>query len=169
MLPVIHAGQVLGVFEIAAFQPFKEREIQLMDALMPILAVALEIMARNQRTRDLLAATREQAERMEKQAAQLEEQTVEMEAQQAELRETEDWFRSIIESAADGMLVADAAGRILLANPAAERLLGAPAGALLGQDLKARLAGSALHWSEHALPARGNRSDCVSVSLRAAA
>jgi response regulator RpfG family c-di-GMP phosphodiesterase len=36
---------------------------------------------------------------MEKQAAQLEEVQVEMEAQQAELLETENWFRSIIETA----------------------------------------------------------------------
>jgi len=73
---------------------------------------------------------------MEKQAAQLEEQSVEMEAQQAELLETENWFRSIIETAPDGMLVVDTAGRILLANPKAEEMFGYAAGELVGGQIE---------------------------------
>ena len=86
--------------------------------------------------RELLASTQEQAERMEKQAAQLEEQTVEMEAQQAELLETENWFRSIIETAPDGMLVVDARGRILLSNPNADKLFGYGPGEMLDGNIE---------------------------------
>jgi PAS domain S-box-containing protein len=132
----MHRDQVLGVLEMASFQQFGEREKNLFDALMPVLATSMEILERNLRTRELLVSTQEQAERMEKQAAQLEEQSVEMEAQQAELLETENWFRSIIETAPDGMLVVDATGRILLANPKAEEMFGYASGELLGGQIE---------------------------------
>ena len=132
VIPIIHSERVLGVLEVASFQQFTDRERAVLEALMPVLATSMEIMDRNLRTKELLAATQEQAERMEKQAAQLEEQSVEMEAQQAELLETESWFRSIIESAPDGMLVVDADGRILLSNPKAEKIFGYEIGELVG-------------------------------------
>ncbi|MDK9712601.1 MAG: PAS domain S-box protein [Sulfuritalea sp.] len=134
--PIIHGNRVLGVLEMASFQQFNEREQSVLDALQPVLAASMEILDRNLKTRELLAATQEQAERMEKQAAQLEEQQVEMEAQQAELLETENWFRSIIESAPDGMLVADAAGQILLTNPEAEKIFGYEPGELVGGQIE---------------------------------
>ena len=132
VMPIIHSERVLGVLEMASFQQFTDRERAVLEALMPVLATSMEIMDRNLRTKELLVATQEQAERMEKQAAQLEEQSVEMEAQQAELLETESWFRSIIESAPDGMLVVDAEGRILLSNPKAEKIFGHEIGELVG-------------------------------------
>jgi PAS domain S-box-containing protein len=134
--PIIHGDRVLGVVEMASFQQFSEREKAVLDALQPVLATSMEILDRNLKTRELLAATQEQAERMEKQAAQLEEQQVEMEAQQAELLETENWFRSIIESAPDGMLVADTSGQILLVNPEAERIFGYAPGELVGGHIE---------------------------------
>lgn len=134
--PIIHGDRVLGVLEIASFQQFAEREKAVIEALQPVLSTSMEILDRNLKTRELLTATQEQAERMEKQAAQLEEQQVEMEAQQAELLETENWFRSIIESAPDGMLVADAAGQILLTNPALERIFGYVPGELIGGQVE---------------------------------
>lgn len=191
VLPIMHGDRVLGVLEMASFQTFTEREKAVLEALVPVLGTSMEILDRNLRTKELLAATQEQAERMEKQAAQLEEQTVEMEAQQAELLETESWFRSIIETAPDGMLVVDASGHILLSNPNAERLFayapGELAGVLLGQllpsldistgqdipptDMNAQdKGGQALRVRMMAsvLPDRGGRGRCVSLSVRAA-
>ena len=134
--PIIHGDRVLGVVEMASFQQFSEREKAVLDALQPILGASMEILDRNLKTKELLASTQEQAERMEKQAAQLEEQQVEMEAQQAELLETENWFRSIIEAAPDGMLVADANGQILLCNPMVDTLLGYASGELIGGSVE---------------------------------
>ncbi|MCX7143537.1 MAG: PAS domain S-box protein [Proteobacteria bacterium] len=136
VLPVIHAERVLGVLEFASFQQFSERDRGVLEDLLPVLAASMEILDRSARTKELLVATKEQAERMEKQAAQLEEQQVEMEAQQAELSEAENWFRSIIETAPDGMLVADDGGRILLTNPAAETLFGYAPGELIGGQIE---------------------------------
>lgn len=194
VLPIIHGERMLGVLEIASFQQFVAREVALIDAVVPVLATGMEIMDRNQRTRELLVSTQEQAQRMEKQAAQLEEQSVEMEAQQAELRETESWFRSIIETAPDGMLIFDEGGTIVLANPEADRLLGFAPGELLGSNVD-RLVSDRAHDGHGALrqqagskrnilalrkdgseltilvslsllPALGNRGRCISAAMR---
>ena len=189
VLPIIHQDRVLAVLEVASFQQFSPREVALLDALVPALAVSMEIMNRNQRTKELLASTQQQAERMEKQAAQLEEQTVEMEAQQAELLKTENWFRSIIETAQDGMLVVDATGQVLLGNPMAAQLLGCQPAELLDMDFSIRFASLDLAKNPNfrlstmsvprndgrsinlevtgtPLPDRGGRGRCVSVALR---
>jgi PAS domain-containing protein len=126
---------------------------------------------------------------MEKQAAQLEEQTVEMEAQQAELLETENWFRSIIETAPDGMLVINETATIVLANPSAEALFGYAPGELVGAPLSCiipdlasaqtgqiesvacqRKDGSVVLVSlnQSPLPSRGRHGRCTSLAVRAA-
>ncbi|HSD16663.1 MAG TPA: response regulator [Thermomonas sp.] len=62
---------------------------------------------------------------------------LEVSTRQHELRETEAWFRSIIESAPDGMLVCDARGRVILANKQIASMFGYAEGALLGQPIEA--------------------------------
>jgi PAS domain S-box-containing protein len=187
--PIIHGERVLAVLEIASFQPFSERENAVLASLHTVLATTMEILDRNLRTKELLAATQLQSERMEKQAAQLEEQTVEMEAQQAQLLETESWFRSIIETAPDGMLVVDLTGQIMVANPMAARLLGFDCAEMLGMDfgklfaaldlaasqpyqlsavsVRCKDAGSvSLDVTVNPLPDRGGRGKCQSLAMR---
>lgn len=135
MLPILHKERLLGVLELASFQPFGKREMDLLDALMPSLGMSMELLERSISTRTLLSETQEQALRMEKQAAQLEEQSVEMEAQQFELMQTEAWYRGIVETAPDGMLVANEQGIIILCNPKAEDLFGYAHGELMGQSV----------------------------------
>jgi len=135
ILPILHKERLLGVLELASFQPFGQREMDLLDALMPSLGMSMELLERSLHTRTLLSETQEQALRMEKQAAQLEEQSVEMEAQQFELMQTEAWYRGIVETAPDGMLVANAQGIIILCNPKAEDLFGYAHGELMGQSV----------------------------------
>lgn len=135
LLPVIHQDQVLGVLELATFAALGEREESLLDTLMPMLAMHMEILQRKIHTQRLLEATQQQAQRMEKQAAQLEEQAVEMEAQQAELMDTEAWYRSIVESAPDGMAVVNESGTIVLCNPKLATTFGYTPDELLGQSV----------------------------------
>lgn len=136
LLPIMLGEFLLGVLELAAFHRFTDREVALVDAVLPLVAMNLEIIERRVRTQRLLEETQEQAQRMEKQAAQLEEQAVEMEAQQAELMETEAWFRGVIESAPDGMLVVDESGTIILCNREAAQAFGYDAEELLGQSVE---------------------------------
>jgi two-component system sensor histidine kinase/response regulator len=136
VLPVLRGERLLAVVELAMFRPLTGKEQELLDGLLPILAMSMEILERSAKTRVLLEETQRQAESMEKQAARLEEQTVEMEAQQVEIKATEAWFRGIIESAPDGMLVADAHGQIVLVNPQVETLFGYGAGELNGKAVE---------------------------------
>jgi two-component system sensor histidine kinase/response regulator len=184
VLPILHGGDLLGVVELAAFKPFGEREHAMLDSLMPVVGSSLEILQRNLETQSLLKETQQQAQRMEVQAAQLEEQTVELDAQKAELKMTETWFRSIIESAPDGLLVADEQGLILLSNPNAEQIFGYSHGDFLGKHMDELVAGLAsgvegrvngkrkdgshfaLEVGISKLPSLGGNGICFCVTLR---
>lgn len=136
LLPVLKLDEVLGVLELAAFHAFAPRELALLDTLVPMMALNLEILQRKMRVQRLLEESQDQALRMEKQAAQLEEQAVEMEAQQADLMDTEAWYRSIVESSPDGLLVVNESGTIILCNARMEEVFGYACGELLGQAVE---------------------------------
>jgi len=136
VLPVVLNERLLAVIELATFESFGANEQALLDSVMPILAMSMEIIERNAKTRQLLEETQRQADSMEKQAAKLEEQAVEMEAQQHEIKATEAWFRSIVESAPDGMLVADEHGTIILTNHQVEAMFGYQPGELAGNPIE---------------------------------
>ena len=142
VLPILHTDQLIGVIELASFKPFGNRETLFLDALMPTLGMTMQIIDRNIRTQQLLAETKLQAERMESQAAKLEEQSVELEAQQAELSQAETWFRSIIESAPDGLFVIDEHGSITLTNIEAAHIFSYDSSELIGISADNLIAGS---------------------------
>ena len=148
VLPIIQAGTLRGVIELAALQPFSPREMALLDELTPVIGTHLELLERSVKAQTLLKETQEQAERMEAQAAQLEEQSVEMEAQQAELAGTEAWYRSIIAKAPDGALVVDSQGTIILSNAKAEELFGYDDGKMDGMSVD-KLVPSSIRGDHH--------------------
>jgi two-component system sensor histidine kinase/response regulator len=193
VLPIMQSDQLLGMLELASFQPAGERETALLDALIPVLATSMQILERNITARRLMQEAQERATQMETQAAQLEEQSVEMEAQQAELLKMEDWYRSIVETA-NAMLVVDEQGIIILCNPQAEAIFGYAAGELAGQrvdalipswaeaDTQASLMASddplkksalckdgsevAIEAAFNRLPESGDKGACACVSIR---
>ncbi|MBF0214242.1 MAG: PAS domain S-box protein, partial [Magnetococcales bacterium] len=131
VLPILSNQRLLGVVELASLQGFGLKEQELLDSLMPLLAMSMEILERNIKTEHLLVETRRQAENMERQAALLEEQTVEMEAHQRSLKEAsaslaalEERSRLILGSVNDGIVGLDANGVMTFANPAAPVMLG---------------------------------------------
>ena len=136
LMPIGFPDRVLGVIELAFTAPMAAQGQPLLDGLAPVVALTLEVLERSDRARQLLLATQEQAHRLEEQAQQLEAQTAELSAQQDEIRATEAWYRGIIESAPDGMLVADARGTIMLANPKTESMFGYAPGELLGKSVE---------------------------------
>ncbi|CAA7616115.1 putative Histidine kinase [Magnetospirillum sp. LM-5] len=142
-LPILHNDELMGVVELATFESFGPDQEALLEGVMPILAMTMEILERNIRTRELLEETQRQSENMEKQAARLEEQSVELEAQQTEIKATEAWYRGIIESAPDGMLVIDEGGTIVMVNLQVETMFGYQPGELNGQLIETLIPGSA--------------------------
>jgi len=115
LLPVVQTGRLLGVIALAALQSMDADQRALLDAMLPTLAMSLEILKRN-------LGTQQQAEILKK--------------QQARLQQTEAWYRGIIESAPDGMLVIDEQGVITITNPQVDAMFGYGAGVLVGQKLE---------------------------------
>jgi len=115
ILPVVSVDHLLGVIVFAALQSIDSEKRALLDAMMPMVAINLEILERNLNTQT-------QAEILAR--------------QQAQLLDTETWYRGIIESAPDGMLVADENGVIILTNPRVDEMFGYRSGFLIGQKLE---------------------------------
>jgi len=136
LLPIVRSERLLGVLELATFSDFGVREQALLDGLAPILAMNLEILERSEKGKALLEETQAQAQALRKQAVTLEAQAVELEAQQDTLKGTEAWFRGIIQSAPDGMLVCNELGVITLANPTLEAMFGYAEGELPGHAIE---------------------------------
>lgn len=125
VLPVLRNEQLFGVLELATLSPFGASERELLDELMPMLAMNFEIIERTVHTSHLLEETQRQAE-------SLKEQTVELETQHRTIQAAKAWYRRIIESAPDGMMIVDEHGRIILANPKLETIFGYGNGELVG-------------------------------------
>ncbi|MBF0159198.1 MAG: PAS domain S-box protein [Magnetococcales bacterium] len=155
--PVMLAGQVVGIIELAAFKPFNDDQQTFFEGLMPIVAMGLRSMEHKTQTQLLLEST-------QMQATVLKEQTMQLETQHARLEATEAWYHSIIESAPDGILIVDQHGTIVLTNAEVDRLFGYNTGELVGQPVEI-LVPVALRDRHVALrndylhsPARGRRS-----------
>ncbi|HXJ79892.1 MAG TPA: response regulator [Candidatus Methylomirabilis sp.] len=83
--PLTTQEAVLGVIEFASFRPLAERESALVAELLPIVAMSLQILARNIRTRELLEHTQAQARQLEEQTEELQQSQQELLAQKEEL------------------------------------------------------------------------------------
>ncbi|RQW27972.1 PAS domain S-box protein [Rhodobacteraceae bacterium CH30] len=132
ILPVCLNQRLLAVLELSLLSALNVRQQVLLDALLPLLALNLEILERVQKSRYLLEATQQQAKR-------LEQQTAALQAQQVQLGQTEAWYRSLIEAAPDGMLVLDEEQKVTLANPRAHALFACTDGSLIGTKLASLL------------------------------
>jgi PAS domain S-box-containing protein len=136
--PLLSKDMLVGVVEMATFHLLDSRQRALLVELMPVVAMSLEIMQRNLRTQELLGQTQAQARQLEEQTNRLTEskeelltqqeelltQQAELTAQRQQLVETEQFFRSVLELAPDGMMVVDVKGIIRLANAQCEKLFG---------------------------------------------
>jgi PAS domain S-box-containing protein len=136
-IPLMSKEALLGVVEIAMFRAFDSRQQSLLDEVMPLIAMSLEILQRNLRAQELLGQTQAQARQLE---------------------ETEQFFRSVLELAPDGLLVVDEQGAIKLANAQCENLFGYSREELIERSVEAlvpaeiRAGHGALRASFHQAP-----------------
>jgi CheY-like chemotaxis protein/CHASE3 domain sensor protein len=107
ILPVLYRDTLIGVLELAGFAPLTTQQRQLLDELLPIVALTLENLNRAISTHDLLLQTQEQAddlrvselvmrqqkevlrdnnEALQAKTAELEEQSARLIASEEELR-----------------------------------------------------------------------------------
>ncbi|MFA6014799.1 MAG: PAS domain S-box protein [Gallionellaceae bacterium] len=76
---------------------------------------------------------------LEQNARDLEEQAVELEMSKEQLQQTEAWYRSILHSAPDGMLIVDSRGYIMQVNAQLEAMFGYEGGELPGCSIEVLL------------------------------
>ena len=117
--PLASKDTLVGVVELATFRPLDTRSQALLEEVLPLAAMTLEVLQRNLRTHELLGQTQGQA--------------VQLEVQRQQLLATEQFFRSVLELAPDGLMVVDATGAIRLANAQCEQLFGYTRDELVGQ------------------------------------
>ena len=82
LLPILNHQFVLGVIELATFTEFTPLELNLLNAMMPVISSEMEILKRNIETKALLKETQQQANL-------LYQQTIDMILQQQKLQSTQ--------------------------------------------------------------------------------
>ncbi|GGP28202.1 response regulator [Silvimonas amylolytica] len=157
LVPLRLSNGQTAVIELASFGPFNERDWRIIQTLALVTVPQLEVLLRTLRAKELveklqqqtdeLASSRQQlmeyartlehnnSELAEK-TERLEQQANELEEQKEQLATTENWFRSILESAPDGMLVVGENGDIALSNWQVESLFGYERGGLQGRSIE---------------------------------
>ena len=116
--PLINQDDVAGVIELAPISPLTERQQALLEALLPVVALNLEILSGNIKTRLLLEHTRQQSEAL----AAVEERS-----------------RLILESVGEAIFGLTADGLMSFVNPAGARLLGYKPEELIGHPMHAQI------------------------------
>jgi HAMP domain-containing protein/signal transduction histidine kinase/CheY-like chemotaxis protein len=81
ILPAVFEEQVLGVVELASFNPFSAVQMQFLEQLMESIGVSLNAIIASSRTQELLV----ESQRL---ASELQEKSGELESQQKELQQT---------------------------------------------------------------------------------
>ncbi|MGO4501530.1 MULTISPECIES: response regulator [unclassified Dyella] len=150
VMAILRNDRPLGVVELASLSPFDEAQLELLDELMPLLAMNVDLLERAADLRSLLAKSQEHAELAARQATTLSEKTRELEATQRAIEAARAWYRGIIESAPDGMMIVDQEGRILLANPRLETIFGYAKGELDGVPVE-QLVPAGIHGKHRGL------------------
>ena len=87
ILPILLREQLLGVLELGSFESISSLHRQLLDELLPVVALTMENLNRAISTQDLLSQTREQAD-------ELRISSVTMRQQQSALRDTNDTLQA---------------------------------------------------------------------------
>jgi hypothetical protein len=82
---ILPDGDIPAVIELAALTAFGAKETQLLNELLPLIALNLEILERNQRTRELLGNSQIQQQIMAKQTEELRTAEAALVAQRNEL------------------------------------------------------------------------------------
>lgn len=114
-IPVATEDQVLAVVEVASFSVFTKEQRTLLEESAPMVALKLDVLQRNLRTLELLEQVKVSEQRT---------------------RETEKFFRNVLEMAPDGMMVVNESGMIQLANAQCEELFGYTRDELIGKPVE---------------------------------
>ncbi|MDF9796162.1 CHASE3 domain sensor protein/putative methionine-R-sulfoxide reductase with GAF domain [Catalinimonas alkaloidigena] len=96
IIPLKYNEHVMGVLEIAAFQPFKKYQIEFAENLGEIIASTLSTVKTNEKTRILLEQSQEQAEEMRAQEEEMRQNMEELQATQEEMQRKTKEYEDVI-------------------------------------------------------------------------
>ncbi|MFJ7494822.1 HAMP domain-containing protein [Streptomyces sp. NPDC097727] len=87
VLPVLFEGKVLGVIELASFQPFTHIQRDFLNQLAEMIATSVNTISVNTKTEKLLEQSQELAEQLQDRSQELENRQKALQASNAELEE----------------------------------------------------------------------------------
>ncbi|WP_329123834.1 HAMP domain-containing protein [Streptomyces sp. NBC_01465] len=87
VLPVLFEGQVLGVIELASFQPFTHIQKDFLNQIAEMIATSVNTISVNTKTEVLLKQSQELTEQLRERSAELENRQKALQASNAELEE----------------------------------------------------------------------------------
>ncbi|MGP4047836.1 HAMP domain-containing protein [Streptomyces sp. 2A115] len=87
VLPVLFEGTVLGVIELASFQPFTQIQKDFLNQIAEMIATSVNTIAVNTKTEVLLRQSQELTEQLRERSAELENRQKALQASNAELEE----------------------------------------------------------------------------------
>ncbi len=114
-IPVATQDRVLAVIEVASFSSLTNEQRTLLEESAATVTLKLDVLQRNLRTQQLLEQVKISEQRT---------------------RETEQFFRNVLELAPDGLMVINADGVIQLANVQCEQLFGYTQDELIGKKVE---------------------------------
>ena len=88
LLPLSHAGATRGVVELALFSDLTDRAREFLLSIRETLTISIEVARAQAATRELLAETQRQAQRLSAQEEELRANNEELQTQQEELRQS---------------------------------------------------------------------------------
>ncbi|NJQ06764.1 HAMP domain-containing protein [Streptomyces lonarensis] len=94
VLPVLFEDRVLGVVELASFQPFTQIQRDFLGQMAEMIATSVNTIAVNTRTEVLLTQSRELADQLEKRSVELERQQRALQDSNLELKDKADQLAS---------------------------------------------------------------------------
>ncbi|MFJ7160175.1 HAMP domain-containing protein [Streptomyces sp. NPDC101118] len=87
VLPVLFEGKILGVIELASFQPFTQIQKDFLSQIAEMIATSVNTISVNSKTEVLLKQSQEMTEQLRERSAELENRQRELQVANAELEE----------------------------------------------------------------------------------
>jgi methyl-accepting chemotaxis protein len=157
MVPLTLNNESLGVIEIASFKPFKDHEIEFANKVAEAIASSIASFNVANRTKELLATSRQREEEMRSTEEEMRQSMEELESTQEgmkriqmEMQDSESKMKAVINGTNDSILVFDQSYRIVLINDVLKkRYQGTPYEMDIGDNLLAKLGKDSDVWEEY--------------------
>ncbi len=99
IVPLIVNETIVGLIELASFEPFKKHEIEFLEKMGEIIASSINSIKTNEQTKKILEKSQQQGEEMLAQEEEMRQNMEELEATHEEMRRNEQRMNSLLDEA----------------------------------------------------------------------